>query len=184
MGKPLGRNHWSSRCTRLSTPFCTEVPGLTAILSLLNAVMVLWGRAAHWWGAMDQPQDGGGTGRHRRALTLPSTTFTAQGQTEVVKCAGQSQRALGRRCQQTRQALSKGTDWTGWVETAEAAYMEDKSHGIADQRQITRCAGVVRVDARGWAIAAWAIRRRGAAGSDHCKMCLVDLQSGNLKAGK
>src|SRR5262249_21209359 len=128
-----------------------------------------WGRAAHWWGAMDQPQDGGGTGRHRRALTLPSTSFTAQGQTEVVKCAGQSQRALGRRRQQTRQALSQSTGWTGWVETAEASYMEDKSHGIADQRQITRRADVVRVDASGWAIAARAIRRRGAAGSDNAR---------------
>src|SRR5262245_13280034 len=43
-----------------------------------------WCRAHQRWGTMDKPQDCGGTGRHRRALTLPRSGFSTHGQTEVL----------------------------------------------------------------------------------------------------
>jgi hypothetical protein len=43
---------------------------------------------------MNKPQNGGGTGRHSRSLTLPTPSFTAEGKTKLVKRIREAKRAL------------------------------------------------------------------------------------------
>jgi hypothetical protein len=102
--KPLGNRFCSSFRQEIHDPMRVAVDKYRAVHPTTAQRKIVypkhtWDRSRLEWGAMNQPQDGRGTSRHTSALALPTSSFTAESETKVKQCVGQSLGALRRRCQ-------------------------------------------------------------------------------------
>jgi hypothetical protein len=102
--KPLGNRFRGSFRQEIHDPMRVAVDKYRAVHPTTAQRKIVYPKHAWCWarlerGTMDQPQDGCGTSRHTRALTLPTASFTAKGKTNVLQCVGQSLGALRRRRQ-------------------------------------------------------------------------------------
>jgi hypothetical protein len=93
--KPQGNRFGGSFWQQIHDPMRVTIDKYRAVYSTTAQRKIVYPKHAWGWtqlerGTMNQPQDGRGARRHRRALTLPTSSFTAQGQTKVVQGAPQS----------------------------------------------------------------------------------------------
>jgi hypothetical protein len=120
-----------------------------------------------------EAQQCGRAGGHRLAEALACTSFAAKRQPQLLERGRQAQRALGRPSEETGQRFGEGSSGAGGIVAAPAPQTNEETQSGANERKVTRFAGVITMNMAGFSGTGWAVG--GGSGCSRCKQDCAGL---------